>query len=118
MANLHVYAKARLFVIVPVCAGVECAPVERVELIVGRDSVGMLAAAMQEALSRCADTVTPWIEERDTWHTYHLMQVGITWADNGSITAVDEDGTRVEFATRQERQVAEWLIKRVGVRLL
>ena len=101
--RVHIYAAATRFVVVPVrhidgeC--VEVVPVQRVGLMMGRDTVGELAKAIDKSAvyPPVELGVRPalWDGDNGRWWNHNLLYVQLLWC-----------GDRVQFAT-QRREGAD-----------
>jgi hypothetical protein len=81
--RVHVYARGREFVVVPVCNTsdgdwVECEPVQKVGLTRGLPHVALLGSAIEEAAACDCETLRPW-QEGARYRQHHLFAVLLVW---------------------------------------
>jgi hypothetical protein len=124
--TVHVYSNVREFVVVPVVAGAEGAPVEitpahHVSLARGLPTTVALALALERARDEArsaADGGTPWDGSR--WWDHHLLHVAVTWEEE-QVRLVPEAADDPPVAAPPDvalSELARWLVQHLGDRLL
>lgn len=105
-AEVHVYASAREFVVVPVTmtdtgAVLEVMPVERVKLVVGRATMVALSVALRQMHLRSTGelSATRWDADNGRWWEHSLLFVVLQWQPDELVFARQELDSCGEWQT-------------------
>lgn len=120
--TVHVYGNVREFVVVPVVAGADGAPLEitpahHVSLDRGLPTTVELALALERARDRALSVGkdgTPW--DGGKWWDHHLLLVAVTWAGE-QVRLVPEAAGDSPITAPSDvalSDLARWLIQHLG----